>query len=103
MTPGNENDTDDTEMDETMDDETMDGENGGEERIALSFDIRHLSAEQFGKLGVAQIAYVKPVMHNGAAAFAIHAADGTPMAIATDQALAFAAIVQHRMVPAMVQ
>ncbi len=67
------------------------------------FDIRHLSPEQFGRLGVSQIAYVKPVMVNGAAAFAIHAADGTPMAIAADQALAVAAIVQHEMVAALVQ
>jgi hypothetical protein len=101
MTPGNEND--DNEFDVNDTDNNGEDENGANSGRVLSFDIRHLSAEQFGKLGVAQIAYVKPVMHNGAAAFAIHAADGTPMAIATDQALAFAAIVQHRMVPAMVQ
>ena len=66
------------------------------------FDIRHLSVEQLAKLGVAQIAYVKPVMMNGVAAFAIHAADGTPMAIAGELDLAVAAIVQHEMVPAQV-
>ena len=73
------------------------------EAVMEQFDIRHLSPEQLGRLGVAQIAYVKPVLVNGSAAFAIHAADGTPMAIAADQALAFAAIVQHEMVPALVQ
>ncbi len=49
-----------------------------------------------------QIAYVKPVVVNGAACFAIHAADGTPMAIAGGLDVAVAAIVQHEMVPAQV-
>jgi len=53
-------------------------------------------------LGLQQIAYVKPVEVNGAACFAIHAADGTPMAIAGGLDVAFAAIRQHEMVPAQV-
>jgi len=61
------------------------------------FDIRHLSADQLAKLGVAQIAYVKPVVVNGAMGFAIHAADGTAMAIAGDRDVAVAAIHQHEM------
>ena len=65
-------------------------------------DIRKLSAEQFAQLGMAKLAYVKPVIVNGAAGFAIHAADGTPMAVAGDRDVAFAAIVQHEMVPALV-
>jgi hypothetical protein len=66
------------------------------------FDIRHLSTEQLAQLGLQQIAYVKPVVANGAQCFAIHAADGTPMAIAGDRDVAIAAIVQHEMVPAQV-
>ncbi len=65
-------------------------------------DIRQLSAEQLQKLGLAQIAYVKPIIVNGERAFAIHAADGTPMALAGDQNQAIAAIVQHELLPAMV-
>jgi len=42
------------------------------------------------------------VILNGAHAFAIHAADGTPMAVAHDRSLAFASILQHEMVPAHV-
>ena len=64
-----------------------------------SFDIRHLSAEQLAQLGVSQIAYVKPVTVNGQHGFAIHAADGTPMAVAGDRDVAMAAIVQHEMHP----
>ncbi|MEI7711503.1 MAG: DUF1150 family protein [Rhodospirillales bacterium] len=62
-----------------------------------SFDIHHLSAEQLGQLGVSQIAYVKPVTVNGQNGFAIHAADGTPMAVAGDRNVAMAAILQHEM------
>jgi len=64
---------------------------------AVVFDIRQVSAEQLAKLGVAQIAYVKPVIVNGTQGFAIHAADGTAMAIAGDRDVAVAAIHQHEM------
>ena len=65
-------------------------------------NIRTLSPAALGRLGLEQVAYVKPVILNGAPAFAIHAADGTPMAVAQDHGLAVAAIVQHEMVPAQV-
>jgi hypothetical protein len=65
-------------------------------------DLRHISTEDLARLGVSKIAYVKPVAVDGAAAYAIHAADGTPMALAPDQAVAIAAIIQHEMVPALV-
>jgi hypothetical protein len=68
----------------------------------VNFDIHQISPEQLGKLGVSQIAYVKPVMVNGTEAFAIHAADGTPMAVAGDREVAVAAIIQQEMVPAQV-
>ncbi len=70
--------------------------------VAQLIDIRHLSTEQLAQLGVSQIAYVKQVMMNGARAFAIHAADGSPMAVAGDQELAVAAIRQHEMVASLV-
>jgi hypothetical protein len=69
---------------------------------AVPFDIRHLSAEQLAKLGLQQIAYIRPVMVNGETGFAIHAADGTPMAVAGDRDVAIAAVLQHEMVPALV-
>ncbi len=67
-----------------------------------SIDIHDITAEQLGSLGMSQIAYVKPVTVNGTHAFAIHAADGTPMAVTADCATAFAAIVQHEMFPSLV-
>lgn len=68
----------------------------------MAFDIHSITAEQLGKLGVSQIAYIKPVVVNGTAAFAIHAADGTPMAMAENRDVALAAIVQHEMHPSLV-
>ena len=67
-----------------------------------SIDIRHLSTAQLQALGVSQLAYVKPVVVGGVTAFAIHAADGTQMAVAEDCAVAVAAIREHEMVAALV-
>ena len=84
-----------------MDHETHDASaDAADARVV--FDIRHLSTDQLAKLGVAQIAYVKSVSLNGSAAFAIHAADGTPMALTEDRDTAFAVIRQHEMSPALV-
>ena len=71
-------------------------------RVILPLDIRHMSVAQLASLGVSHLAYVKPVLVNGTRAFAIHGADGTPMAVAGAEDLAFAAIRQHEMVPALV-
>ena len=65
-------------------------------------DIRRLSTQQLQALGMTQVAYVKSVQVDGSAAFAIHAADGTPMALAEDCEVAFAAIRQHEMMPTLV-
>ncbi len=72
-------------------------ESGGEAPDAASFDIRHMSLQQLAQLGVSRLAYVKPVLMNGEIGFAIHAADGTPMAVAAERETALAAIRQHDM------
>lgn len=69
---------------------------------ADEFDIRKLSQMQLMQLGMEQLAYVKPVWMDGTTAFAIFAADGSPMAVAADCDMAVAAIVEHEMVPALV-
>jgi hypothetical protein len=78
----------------------MSNESESDKKIDVSaFDVRHMTVEQLGALGMSHIAYVKPVIVNGMPGFAIHAADGTPMALADDRATAMAAIVQHEMLP----
>lgn len=67
-----------------------------------NFNIRTLSPEQLGQLGVSQIAYIKPVLVDGMNMIAIHAADGRPMAIAENQDGAIAAILKYEMMPILV-
>jgi hypothetical protein len=65
-------------------------------------DIRDLTMRELEALGISQVAYVKSVVIDGEPVFAIHAADGTPMALTEDRDVAVAAILQHEMVPALV-
>ena len=77
----------------------MDSDN---EIIGGAPDIRHLTAQQLAALGITEIAYLRPVMVNGERAYSIHAADGTPMALAGDLAGAMAAVSQHELMPTLV-
>lgn len=70
--------------------------------ILTAAALRNLSAQDFARLGAEDVAYVRPVILNGAQAFAIHAADGTPIGAAPSAQLAAAAIRQHEMEPALV-
>ncbi len=65
-------------------------------------NIRDISPDQLAQLGMPSVAYVRPVMLNGASAYAIHAADGTPMAFAADRDLAIAAVLENEMHPTWV-
>jgi len=65
-------------------------------------NIRDISAEDLMKLGTPSIAYLKPVLANGVVVYAIHAADGTPMAMAADRNLAIAAVLENEMHPTWV-
>jgi hypothetical protein len=56
----------------------------------------------FAALGAEDVAYLRPVVLNGARAFAIHAADGTQLGAAPSAQLAAAAIREHEMEPALV-
>ena len=69
---------------------------------ADELDIRKMSQMQLLQLGMEQTAYVKAVWMDGATAFAIFAADGSPMAVAADCDMAVAAIMEHEMMPALV-
>jgi len=64
--------------------------------------LRLISPKEFAHLGLQDVAYVKRVTVNGAAAFAIHAADGTEIAVLPDRDLAFATLRQHDLEPVSV-
>jgi hypothetical protein len=56
-----------------------------------------LSPQDLMALGLEQIAYIRPVEIEGGAVFAVHAADGTRIAILKSRDLAVAAIHQHEL------
>ncbi len=62
-------------------------------------ELRRMRPGIWAELGVPDIAYVKKVEIDGVAAFAIHAADGTELAVFTDRDAAWAAVRLHEMVP----
>ncbi len=61
--------------------------------------LRHMTPQDLAQLGVAHLAYVKPVSVNDGIAYAIHSADGTQLGVAPDRDVAFAAIRQHELEP----
>ncbi len=61
--------------------------------------IVQMTAQDFRILGLAQLAYVKPVTADGRTAFSVHAADGTEIAVLADRATACAAVRQHDLEP----
>lgn len=67
-------------------------------------DVYRLSEKQFRSLGVSNVAYVRPALtEDGEEGCAIHAADGSPLAVVEDMETAWGVILQHDMVPASLQ
>ena len=63
---------------------------------------RHISSRDLAQLGVQDLAFVKTVQVDDQTAYAIHAADGTQMALISDRDVAFAAVRQHGLEPVSV-
>ena len=64
--------------------------------------LRHISPKEFALLGMQDLAYIKRVTLNGAAAFAVFAADGTQVAALPSRELAYATVRQHDLEPVSV-
>ncbi|HEV2336355.1 MAG TPA: DUF1150 family protein, partial [Stellaceae bacterium] len=64
--------------------------------------LRQLSERELGLLGMNDVAYVKPILDNGAEVYAVHAADGTRIAVIANRDLAFAVVRQNDMEPVSV-
>jgi hypothetical protein len=58
-----------------------------------------MSDHDLAALGLQEVAYVKPVFVEGGTAYAVHAADGTEIAVMADRDIAFAAIRQNDLRP----
>jgi hypothetical protein len=63
---------------------------------------RNLAAADFATLGIDDFAYIKPVVVNGAHAYAIHAANGQHLAVVPNRALALATVRQNELEPSSV-
>lgn len=61
-----------------------------------------ITTQQLAQIGIGQLAYLRPVLIDGDTCFAIHAADGTALAVAGDVDQALHAIVAHEMTPVSV-
>jgi hypothetical protein len=61
--------------------------------------IRHMSARELALFGMQDIAYIKRVEVDGSAGYAVHAADGTQIAVLADRDVAFATVRQHDLEP----
>jgi hypothetical protein len=60
-------------------------------------DVSHMTTAQFRRLGVRSLVYLRAGMLNGEMAYAIHAADGIPMAVVDDVDEAVALACEHGM------
>lgn len=62
-------------------------------------DPHQISQADFAALGTNQVAYIKPVLVKGRVAYSVHAADGTPLTVVGEYAVAQALIRQNDMEP----
>jgi hypothetical protein len=61
--------------------------------------IKQMTASELALLGVQDLAYIKRVVIDGASGYAVHAADGTQIAVIPDRDVAFATVRQHDLEP----
>jgi hypothetical protein len=61
--------------------------------------IRHMSSRELALFGMQDLAYIKPVIVNEVAGYAVHAADGTQIAVLPNREIAFATVRQHDLEP----
>ena len=61
--------------------------------------IRQMSSRELALFGMQDLAYLKPVVVDGASAFAVHAADGTQVTVLPNREVALATVRQHDLEP----
>jgi hypothetical protein len=79
----------------------MHGEMKGEAMTTTDW-MRHLSAHELALLGMQDLAYIKRVVIDRASGYAVHAADGTQIAVIAEREVAFATVRQHDLEPVSV-
>jgi hypothetical protein len=64
--------------------------------------IKQMSARELALFGMQDLAYIKAVVIDGATGYAVHAADGTQIAMLPNRDVAFATVRQHDLEPVSV-
>jgi hypothetical protein len=71
----------------------------GKDTVMNTENLKHISPQEFAALGVQGVAYIKAVVVNGTSAYAIHAADGTQLALVPNREVALATVRQNELEP----
>jgi len=64
--------------------------------------IKQMSARELALLGMQDLAYIKAVVVDGTTGYAVHAADGTQIAMLSNRDVAFVTVRQHDLEPVSV-
>jgi hypothetical protein len=64
-----------------------------------SNSLKNLSLSDLLVFGLNDVAYLKPATVNGQSVYAIHAADGSQLALVANQEVGFAAMMEHDLEP----
>ena len=64
--------------------------------------IKQMSARELALFGMQDLAYIKAVVVDGTTGYAVHAADGTQIAMRSNRDVAFATVRQHDLEPVSV-
>jgi len=64
--------------------------------------IKQMSARELALFGMQDLAYIKAVVVDGSTGYAVHAADGTQIAMLSNRDVAFVTVRQHDLEPVSV-
>jgi hypothetical protein len=64
--------------------------------------IKQMSAHELALFGMQDLAYIKAVVVDGTTGYAVHAADGTQIAMLSNRDVAFVTVRQHDLEPVSV-
>ncbi|MFQ5533492.1 MAG: DUF1150 family protein [Sphingomonadales bacterium] len=59
----------------------------------------HVTQQALASIGITDIVYIRPVLENGVPGYAVHSADGQPLAMLESREAAIGAAIQNDMEP----
>jgi hypothetical protein len=70
---------------------------------AISYSLKDLTQHDWLTFGLNAIAYLRPAVVNGQSIYAIHAADGSQLALVANRDIGLAAMYEHELEPVWLQ